>query len=127
MQLGHLLIDEFTTLRAATSAHHLDDDQQTAYDHMRALAVRLRNSPLPDLDAERKLVNSLTERLAFLSGNCTERGLVRSSASRLWGLWRIRSVQGQASFRPNDELRGNELVLEERPGTLLFLQRSRTE
>ena len=171
MQLGHLLIDEFTVLRRATTAHHLENDQQAAYRYMRALASRLRQTKLADLDQERKLVDSLEERFAFLSGNQREPGLARSSAARLWGMWRVRSVQGRTEFRPNEkleftadsqlrwfqreagehvltdefefslsrrqilvedtgeiynyELRGNELVLEERPGTLVFLQRSR--
>ena len=171
MQLARLLIDEFASLRQATTAYHVDGDQQAAFDSLHAFASKLRNSKLAGLGAERRLVNSLEERLAFLSGHAKDDDLVRSRISRLWGVWRVRSVQGRTDFRTNErieftpdskfrffekeagrhvlasvanisasrqqilmdysgvvynyEVRGSELVLEERPGTLVFLQRSR--
>ena len=173
MQVGRLLIDEHTTLRRATTAYHADQARQEAFDYLHAFATKLRNSRLAGLDNERRLVNSLEERLAFLSGHEDDADLVRSRISRLWGVWRVRSVQGRTDFRANErieftpdskfrffekaegrhvltsvanisanrqqilmdysgvvynyEVRGSELVLEERPGTLVFLQRSRLD
>jgi Ca-activated chloride channel homolog len=170
MQLARLLIDESAVLRRATAAYHVDGDQHAAFDCLHAFAAKLRNTKLGGLAAERRLVNSLEERFAFLSGRPGERELVRSRISKLWGVWRVRSVQGRTDFRANErieftpdskfrffekaagrhvvasvsnisanrqqilmdysgvvynyEVRGSELVLEERPGTLVFLQRS---
>jgi Ca-activated chloride channel family protein len=173
LQLGRLLIDEFTTLRRASTTYHVEGDEQTAFEQLHAFAPRLRNSRFPGLDRERQLVNSLEEQLAFLSGRAADAELVRSRISRLWGVWRVRSVQGRTEFRANErveftpdskfrffekesgrhvvtsvanisanrqqivmdysgvvynyEVRGSELVLQERPGTLVFLQRSRLD
>ena len=170
LQLGRLLIDEFTSLRRASTAYHVEHDQQAAFEHLHAFAPRLRSSRFPGLDGERRLVNTLEEQLAFLTGHADDSELVRSRISRLWGVWRVRSVQGRTDFRANErieftpdskfrffekesgrhvvssvasistsrqqivmdysgvvynyEVRGSELVLEERPGTLVFLQRS---
>jgi Ca-activated chloride channel family protein len=170
MQLARLVLDGFTALRQATTTYHVEQDQQAAFDCMHAFASKLRNSKLVGLDTERRLVNSLEERLAFLVGRARDNELVRSRISRLWGVWRVRSVQGRTDFRANErieftpdskfrffekeagrhvvaavsdisasrqqilmnysgvvynyEVRGSELVLEERPGTLVFLQRS---
>jgi Ca-activated chloride channel family protein len=173
LQLGRLLIDEFTTLRRASTAYHVEGDEKAAFEHLHAFAPRMRNSRFAGLDRERQLVNSLEEQLAFLSGRADDAELVRSRISRLWGVWRVRSVQGRTDFRANErveftpdskfrfferesgrlvvtsvtnisasrqqivmdysgivynyEVRGSELVLEERPGTLVFLQRSRLD
>ncbi|HEX6244083.1 MAG TPA: hypothetical protein VFZ61_24375, partial [Polyangiales bacterium] len=173
LQLGRLLIDEFTSLRRASTAYHVEGDEKAAFEHLHAFAPRLRTSRFAGLERERQLVNSLEEQLAFLAGRAEGAELVRSRISRLWGVWRVRSVQGRTDFRANErveftpdskfrffekesgrhvlssvanisasrqqivmdysgivynyEVRGSELVLEERPGTLVFLQRSRLD
>ena len=72
MKLGHLLIDEFTVLHEATSAHYLRNDQETAFQLRRRLRERLDASPLDGLDDEKKLIDSLHARIAFLSGHGSE-------------------------------------------------------
>ena len=73
MALGGLLIDQFLSLRAATTAHHVKNDQQSAYEILHGLNTRLESVTdaklVKRLTEERELVASLTERMAFLSGH----------------------------------------------------------
>jgi Ca-activated chloride channel homolog len=104
MQLGHTLIDEFTVLRQATSAHLLQNDQNLAYQQVHALATRLANSNDPRLDNERLLVNALEQQLAVLSGHGREGAPRRAAVAKLWGLWEVRSIQGRSNLRRNERL-----------------------
>jgi Ca-activated chloride channel family protein len=104
MQLGHLLIDEFTVLRRATTAHFLENDQELAYQVMHELAARLSNNKDEKLDQERLLAYALEERFAFMSGHTGEPLQRRSPVAKLWGLWEVRSVQGRSNLRPNERL-----------------------
>jgi Ca-activated chloride channel family protein len=104
MQLGHLLIDEFTVLRRATTAHFLENDQELAYQLMHELAARLSNNKDEKLDQERLLAYALEERFAFMSGHTGEPLQRRSPVAKLWGLWEVRSVQGRSNLRPNERL-----------------------
>ena len=104
MQLGHTLIDEFTVLHQATSAHLLTNDQELAYQQVHALATRLGNSNDPALDNERLLVNALEEQLAVLSGHGGEGKPRRAAVAKLWGTWEVRSVQGRSHLRTSERL-----------------------
>ena len=104
MKLGHALIDEFTVLRRATTAHYIENDQELAYQLVHGLATRLGNDRNADFDKERLLVYALEERFAFLSGHSSEPRQRRSPVAKLWGLWEVRSVQGRSSLRPTERL-----------------------
>ena len=104
MKLGHALIDEFTVLRRATTAHYIENDQELAYQLVHALATRLSNDKDEKFDKERLLAYSLEERFAFLSGHTGEPRQRRSPIAKLWGLWEVRSVQGRSNLRPNERL-----------------------
>jgi Ca-activated chloride channel family protein len=104
MNLGHALVDEFTVLRRATTAHYMDNDQELAYQLVHGLATRLSNDRAADFDKERLLVYALEERFAFLSGHGNEPRQRRSPIAKLWGLWEVRSVQGRSSLRPTERL-----------------------
>ena len=104
MKLGHALIDEFTALRRATTAHYIENDQNLAYQLMHDLAARLSNDQSDEFDKERLLAYSLEERFAFLSGHTGEPRQHRSPIAKLWGLWEVRSVQGRSNLRPNERL-----------------------
>jgi len=104
MKLGHALIDEFTALRRATTAHYIENDQNLAYQLMHDLAARLSNDKSDEFDKERLLAYSLEERFAFLSGHSGEPRQHRSPIAKLWGLWEVRSVQGRSNLRPNERL-----------------------
>ncbi|HEY7641149.1 MAG TPA: VWA domain-containing protein [Steroidobacteraceae bacterium] len=104
MRLGHALIDEFTVLRRATTAHYSENDQELAYRLVHELAARLGSDRAADFDKERLLVYALEERFAFLSGHTNEPRQRRSPVAKLWGLWEVRSVQGRSSLRPTERL-----------------------
>jgi Ca-activated chloride channel family protein len=104
MQLGHMLIDEFTVLRRATTAHYIENDQELAYQLVHALATRLSDSKDEKFDKERLLAYSLEERFAFLSGHTGEPRQRRSPIAKLWGTWEVRSVQGRSNLRPKERL-----------------------
>lgn len=104
MKLGHALVDEFTVLRRATTAHYIENDQELAYQLVHGLATRLGNDHDADLDKERLLVYALEERFAFLSGHTSEPRQRRSPVAKLWGLWEVRSVQGRSRLRPTERL-----------------------
>jgi len=104
MKLGHALIDEFTVLRRATTAHYMENDQNLAYQLVHDLATRLSNNRDQDFDKERLLTYSLEERFAFLSGHTGEPRQHRSPIAKLWGTWEVRSVQGRSTLRPSERL-----------------------
>lgn len=114
MQLGHTLIDEFTVLHEATSAHHLRNDQETAYQLLSGLQSKLRQTTLPDMDKERQLIDSLHTRIAFLSGHGGEIPDAQVPAFvKLWGRWTVTRSTGGVDLK-----RGN--VLEFTPDSNLF-------
>ena len=95
MALGHLLIDEFTVLHDATTAHYVHNDQEAAWRLITDFRTRLEDSPLEGLDGEKELIASLHDRISFLSGHGVE-----SSAplAQLWGRWRIVQAKGETDF-----------------------------
>jgi hypothetical protein len=117
MALGGLLIDQFLSLRAATTAHHVKNDQQTAYEILQGLDERLGS--LTDaklakrLTAERDLVATLTDRMAFLSGHAAESSDYHGAS--LWGDWAVVAVRGDRDLcQAGDVLTftvNNELVI----------------
>jgi Ca-activated chloride channel family protein len=104
MKLAHLLIDEFTVLHSATSAHHLKNDQESAFQLLNAFRPRLAASPLEGLDGERELINSLHARIAFLSGHGAEAPDAPAYV-KLWGRWKIVGVHGaEVDLRSGESL-----------------------
>jgi Ca-activated chloride channel family protein len=113
MRLGHLLIDEFTVLHAATSAHYLKNDQETAYQLLAQFRDRIATSTIDGLDDERKLVDTLYGQLAFLSGHGGEAAHAPAFV-KLWGKWKIVGVHGAdvdlhsgetLEFTPDNDMR----------------------
>ena len=110
MALGSLLIDEFTVLHAATSAHYLRNDQEAAFQLVSNFKDRLAASPLTGLEGEKEMFDSLYTRIAFLSGHGGEPD---RRIGKLWGRWQV--VDGQEGpFDDGDVVEftaGNELRL----------------
>ncbi len=97
MRLGHLLIDEFSVLHEATSAHYLRNDQETAFQLVNRFKQRLDASPLPGLEEEKKLIDSLNTRIMFLSGHGGEAART-TPFTRLWGRWKVERINGGIDF-----------------------------
>lgn len=103
MKLGQALIDEFTVLHEATSAHHLRNDQESAYQLLTALQSRLKNNPDRELDSERELVAGLLDQITFLSGHGSE--VKRNTPfAKLWGRWKVTNATGNISIRTGEIL-----------------------
>jgi Ca-activated chloride channel homolog len=98
--LGHALIDEYLSLRAATRAHHIENDQNEAYTIVRDLYTRLSvaepRTLRRSLAGERETVAGLLDQVAFLSGHGTE----VSRESSLWGHWRVAARDGDSDYCP---------------------------
>jgi Ca-activated chloride channel homolog len=105
MLLGHTLIDEFTVLHEATSAHYLRNDQETAYQLLSGLQARLSQTTQPDMDKEKELIDTLHARIAFLSGHGGEvdEGKVPPFV-KLWGRWTVTRSTGGADIKRGDVL-----------------------
>ena len=103
MKLGALLIDEFTVLHEATSAHYLRNDQETAFQLVDGFKQRLDASPIGGLDDEKKLIDSLRERISFLSGHGSEAARI-SPFAQLWGRWTITRINGGIDFERGETL-----------------------
>jgi Ca-activated chloride channel family protein len=103
MKLGALLIDEFTVLHEATTAHYLRNDQEAAFQLLDSFKGRLDASPIGGLDEEKRLIDSLHTRIAFLSGHGSEAARI-SPLARLWGRWKIDRVNGGIDFERGETL-----------------------
>jgi Ca-activated chloride channel family protein len=103
MKLGHLLIDEFTVLHAATTAHYITNDQEKAFQLLDAFKERLASSPLEGLDDEKKLIDSLHARIAFLSGHSSE-GEQIAPYVKLWGRWTVERINGGIDLKRGETL-----------------------
>lgn len=66
---GELLVDEATTLRRAATAHHQDNDQERAYQLVRALRGRIEQAQDPELHCELEMIGQLESTLAKASGH----------------------------------------------------------
>jgi Ca-activated chloride channel homolog len=105
MLLGHALIDEFTVLHEATSAHYLRNDQETAFQLLSGFQQRLAQTTLPDMDKEKELIDSLHARIAFLSGHGGEVDAARVPPFvKLWGRWTVTRSIGGADIKRGDVL-----------------------
>ena len=82
---GRLLVDEITTLKAATAAHLEKNDQEGAWRLVRALRERFEQAAVPGLEREHTMIAALEETLRKLSGHQGEapRMVVRDPVSGL--------------------------------------------
>jgi Ca-activated chloride channel homolog len=101
MQLGHLLVDEYTTLFRATTEHYFNNDQETAYQLLNQLYGKINQTNFSSIEMEKTLVGSLLDRFAFLSGHQSE-NQPKSNYSKLWGTWKLVNSSGNLSLKRND-------------------------
>ena len=74
LKRGIMLVNEYTSLEEAAKAHYEANNQEKAYQAIRALATLFRYDDDPDLAKERTLVFTLEETLAKKSGHHGEPG-----------------------------------------------------
>jgi Ca-activated chloride channel family protein len=106
MRLGHALIDEFTVLHEATSAHYLRNDQEQAYQLISAYRDRLAASPLAGMEEEKTLFDTLHAQISFLSGHGGgEAGSAAAPAFvQLWGRWTVTRATGGVDLKRGETL-----------------------
>ncbi|HEU4601262.1 MAG TPA: VWA domain-containing protein [Steroidobacteraceae bacterium] len=113
IQLGHALVDEFTVLHKSTTAHYIQNDQETAYQLVHAFKGRLQSVESDDMHQEQDLIARLDEQFAFLSGHSSEAPR-RSRYAQLWGMWKIERIEGSGAdihrgeyieFTPDNDFR----------------------
>ncbi|PXA98485.1 hypothetical protein DMC47_08345 [Nostoc sp. 3335mG] len=68
LRKAHLLVDEYLSLKEATTAFHQRNDPKAAYALVDGLASRMGSSGLDGLDGEARLVADLRQRAGFYSG-----------------------------------------------------------
>lgn len=83
---GLALVDEATTLKQATTLHHHDNDQEAAWQLVRALRGRLEAVRDGALEPERELVRQLEGTLAALAGRTGETPPLQSRRDDVTGL-----------------------------------------
>lgn len=103
MKLGSLLIDEFTVLHEATTAHYIRNDQEAAFQLLDGFKQRLDASAIGGLEEEKKLIDSLHTRVAFLSGHGGEAVRV-SPFAQLWGRWKVDRINGGIDFERGETI-----------------------
>jgi Ca-activated chloride channel homolog len=104
MRLAAMLVDEFTTLRHATSEFHLRNDPRSAYHALAALSTRLAGEDRKALKTELETVGLLEARLAFLSGYGSEGKDGKKSFVAPWGKWRVSRSDADITIHPRDIL-----------------------
>ncbi len=83
---GRLLVDEVTTLRAAAEAHLSGNDQEKAWQLVRALRQKFAQTDVPGLDGERAVIDHLHTTLSRLSGHQGEGASVAVGRDPIDGL-----------------------------------------
>ncbi len=103
MQTAHMLLDEYLSMRAATTAFHIKGDPKEAYGLLNGLSARLTASDLPGMDGERKLVGEMLTKAAYYSGYGGELPKSMRPITAV-GLWEIASIEGFTDLRRGDRL-----------------------
>jgi Ca-activated chloride channel homolog len=93
LRLSQTLVDQFLSMRSATTAYHIDNDPKRAFSILSDLENRLKNSSLAELNPELKLVNDMRGEAAFYSGYSGE--LPKNIRHRaISGSWKVVQTSG---------------------------------
>lgn len=103
LHLGHLLVDEYLTLKEASLAFHREGDPKKAFRLLSALQGRLERSGLDKLEGEKLLVAQMLEPAALYSGYGGEPPKEARTIA-LVGDWRVSRVEGPASVASGDRV-----------------------
>jgi Ca-activated chloride channel family protein len=102
LKLAQVLVDEYLGLHAATTAFHAGDED-SAYKTFRTLAQRLDAANDRRLAPERKMVDGLLARTAYLAGYAGEAPKVNGPLAML-GVWEVTNTLGEPGLRRGDRL-----------------------
>jgi Ca-activated chloride channel family protein len=103
LRQAQLLVDQYLSMREATTAFHKNDDPKRAFAVLDGLSARLRGSGLPDMAQEEKLVGEMRGKAAFYAGYGGE---LPKSLRHLTviGTWEIVNADGFTDLHRGDRL-----------------------
>jgi Ca-activated chloride channel family protein len=103
LRTAQALVDQYLTMRAATTAFHVDGDPKAAHALLAGLDSRMQSARLPELDEERKLTDTMLAQAAIYSGYGGE--LPKSLRHiRTAGNWEITGVSNIVDLKRGDRL-----------------------
>ncbi len=106
LRLSQNLVDQFLSMRTATTAYHIDNDPKRAFSILSDLENRLKNASLAGLNPELKLVADMRAEAAYYSGYSGE--LPKNIRHRaISGRWKVVHTTGFV-----DVFKGNVMTFE---------------
>ena len=100
---AQLLVDEFVTMRAALAGYHEKNDKKGAFHQLDGLSRRLALSGVPGMQGERKLVDGLRDRAAYVAGYAGE--LPKSlQPLAVKGEWKVVNYSGLTDIARGDSV-----------------------
>jgi len=100
---AQLLVDEFVTMRTALASYHEKNDKKGAFHQLDGLSKRLALSGVPGLQGERKLVDGLRDRAAYVAGYAGEMPKALQPLA-VKGEWKVVSHAGLADIARGDSV-----------------------
>lgn len=107
LRVAHALVDQYVTLSRALDGYHQGEDKKQAFHQIDALAKRQASASLPGMGEERKLVDSLRERAAYVAGYAGEMPRALRPL-RLKGEWDVIGQTGLIDIARGDKVEINE-------------------
>jgi Ca-activated chloride channel homolog len=107
LRVAHALVDEYVTLSAALDGYHQGEDKKGAFHLINGLSQRLSSASLPGMAEERKLVDSLRDRAAYVAGYAGEMPKALRPL-KLKGEWDVLSQTGLSDIARGDTVEINE-------------------
>lgn len=119
LRLAHLLVDEFLTLKGATTAFHTANDPRKAHSLLSGIAARIDRSGLSGLAGERKLVGDMLGQAAFYAGYTGEAPRTLRHLAVV-GTWRVSAASGMEDVASGDRMTFTDdkelITLRRKPG-----------
>ncbi len=100
---AQLLVDEFVTMRSALAVYHDKNDKKGAFHQLDGLSKRLALSGIPGMNGERKLVDGLRDRAAYVAGYAGEMPRALRPLA-LKGEWKVLSRSGLTDIARGDRV-----------------------
>lgn len=103
LRLAHLLVDEYFSLHAATTAFHQRNDPREAFRLLNGISNRIAGSNLSGLDSERRLVGDMLQQASFYAGYSGEMPRTLRHLAVV-GNWRVSRAEGFEDIRTGDTM-----------------------